>query len=101
MKRCALARIAMLGALLGAVAPACRSTAIGPYNPPTEAARDTTKAEKLNREAADLIASDATKAEQLLREALTADIFFGPAHNNLGVLFLNQRKLYEAASEFE
>jgi tetratricopeptide (TPR) repeat protein len=37
----------------------------------------------------------------LLREALGADLFFGPAHNNLGVLYLKQGKLYEAASEFE
>src|SRR5207244_11087948 len=33
--------------------------------------------------------------------ALTKDLFFGPAHNNLGVLFLGQDKLYEAANEFE
>ena len=34
-------------------------------------------------------------------EALTRDLFYGPAHNNLGVVFLNQDKLYEAANEFE
>jgi tetratricopeptide (TPR) repeat protein len=37
----------------------------------------------------------------LLREALAADLFFGPAHNNLGVVFLKQGKRYEAAAEFE
>jgi len=36
-----------------------------------------------------------------LRAALTADVFFGPPHNNLGVLYLSQDKLYEAANEFE
>ena len=41
------------------------------------------------------------KAEKLLREALAADLYCGPAHNNLGVLYLNQGKLYEAAGEFE
>ena len=51
--------------------------------------------------AADLLASDPERAETILREALTADLFFGPAHNNLGVLFLKQDKLYEAANEFE
>jgi tetratricopeptide (TPR) repeat protein len=84
-----------------AIGTACRSAPIGPYNPPGEAARDTTKAEKLNREAADVLVGDPASAERLLRDALTADIFFGPAHNNLGVVFLGQRKLYEAASEFE
>ena len=29
------------------------------------------------------------------------DLYHGPAHNNLGVLYLNQGKLYEAANEFE
>jgi len=32
---------------------------------------------------------------------LTADLFHGPAHNNLGVVLLKQDKLYEAAQEFE
>jgi tetratricopeptide (TPR) repeat protein len=45
--------------------------------------------------------SDPAKAEALLREALTADLYHGPAHNNLGVLFLKQDRLYEAAGEFE
>ena len=79
----------------------CRSTSVGPYAPPEQGARETTVAEKLNREAADLITADPAKAEALLREALTKDIFYGPAHNNLGVVFLAQDKLYEAANEFE
>jgi tetratricopeptide (TPR) repeat protein len=61
----------------------------------------TVEAEQLNRRAADLIVSDPDAAEALLREALTRDLFFGPAHNNLGVLYLKQDKLYEAANEFE
>src|SRR4030095_16586082 len=28
-------------------------------------------------------------------------LFFGPAHNNLGVVYLKAGKLYEAAGEFE
>jgi len=44
---------------------------------------------------------DLSAAEDLLRQALTADLFFGPAHNNLGVVFLKQGKQYEAANEFE
>jgi len=73
----------------------------GPYEVQPEAARNTTLAEKLTREAADLIRSEPERAEALLRAALSADLFYGPAHNNLGVLFLRQEKRYEAAQEFE
>ena len=80
----------------------CRAnTESGPYQVPSESDRATIVAEKLNREAADLIEKDPPKAEALLREALTKDLFFGPAHNNLGVIFLGEGKLYEAAHEFE
>lgn len=80
---------------------ACAAPSPGPYAPMDERARDTSRAEQLSREGADVIASDPEKAEALLRKALTADLYFGPAHNNLGVVFLNAGKLYEAASEFE
>lgn len=63
--------------------------------------RDAAGAEALNREAADLIDADLAAAEKLLRAALSKDLYFGPAHNNLGVVYLKQEKLYEAASEFE
>ena len=52
-------------------------------------------------EAAELMSSDPMKAEELLKEALTADAFFGPAHNNLGAALLKRDQLYEAANEFE
>jgi Tfp pilus assembly protein PilF len=83
------------------VLAACSSAPKGPYNPPGEGKRNTTRAEQLNREAADLLHSKPEAAEKLLREALSHDVFFGPAHNNLGVVFLGQGKLYEAANEFE
>ena len=73
----------------------------GPYQPVSENLRSALIAEERNLEAADLIYSDPEEAERLLREALTADIYFGPAHNNLGVLYLEQGKLFEAANEFE
>ena len=92
MKRLVL----LLGLLAG-----CASTPSGPYTPPTHEDRDTAKAERLSREAADLMADDVQAAEQLLREALTADLFHGPSHNNLGVVFLKQELYYEAAQEFE
>jgi Tfp pilus assembly protein PilF len=90
-----------VGLMLAVVGCQSTETAVGPYTPPTEATRETTKAEQLNREAADLIATDPKGAEDLLRKALTADLFYGPAHNNLGVVYLGQQKLYEAANEFE
>lgn len=75
------------------------ATHSGPYVPQSEAARDSLKAQSLTQRATAV--SDPVKAEALLREALTADLFYAPAHNNLGVLFLKRSQLYEAASEFE
>jgi len=80
---------------------ACRSAGSGPYERPGEGERNTYRAQELNAEAADLIASEPEEAEKLLRAAVTADIFFGPAHNNLDVLHLKAGLLYEAAEEFE
>jgi Tfp pilus assembly protein PilF len=72
-----------------------------PYAPVSESDRDGEKARRLSAEGAKLIDKDSIKAEKLLREALTADLYHGPAHNNLGVLYLKQDRLYEAAGEFE
>ena len=85
------------------VLTACRAPAApnGPYQPVSESERSALLAEELSHTAADLIYEDPTEAERLLRSALTADIYYGPAHNNLGVLFLEQGKLFEAANEFE
>ncbi len=80
---------------------ACATTSPTPYEPRTEEHRDTARAEELSRAAADLLYVDPERAESMLREALEADLFFGPAHNNLGVLYLSQEKPYEAAGEFE
>ena len=92
-----------LALCLGATS-SCVSTAdggSGPYSTQEGARRETAKAERLTKEAAELLDEDPKRAEELLREALTADIFFGPAHNNLGVIHLNRGDLYEAANEFE
>lgn len=77
------------------------ATGSSPYQPADPQRRDTTKAESLTRQAADIIESDPAESERLLRQALTADLFHGPAHNNLGVIYFNAGKLYEAAGEFE
>ena len=87
-----------------ALSAGCASPRTGgtsPYAPQAEADRDGDKARRLNAEGAKLIDSDPKKAEALLRESLTADLFNGAAHNNLGVLYLKQGKLFEAAGEFE
>ncbi len=96
-------RRVVAGLVLAALLGGCASTGgpDGPYTTPTEASRSTAEAERLNRQAADMLSTHPAKAEELLRAALTADLFFGPAHNNLGVVYLKQKKLYEAANEFE
>jgi len=93
----------MLAAITAAIllGAGCSSKPVGPYSPLTDDNRQTAKAEKLNHQAADLMEDDPKKAEELLREALTADLYHGPSHNNLGILYLKQKKLYEAANEFE
>jgi len=88
--------LALLFLLVG-----CRVADAGPYAPGIEAKRDSVRAQELSSRAADLIGSDPEQAESLLRAALSADLFFGPAHNNLGVVYLKEGKLYEAAGEFE
>lgn len=71
------------------------------YSPMTEAGRDTAASERLTQDATRLMSSDPRRAETLLRDALNADLYNGPAHNNLGALYLSQGRLYEAAGEFE
>lgn len=100
--------LCVAGALLAA---AC-ATGCGPqrvsssaYAPQPEVERNSTKAEVLTRKAVERMdsadSSANADAESLLREALAADLYHGPAHNNLGVVYLRQGRLYEAANEFE
>jgi tetratricopeptide (TPR) repeat protein len=90
-----------LMAVLATSLAGCRSPTPSPYSTPAEATRSTVKAERLSREGADVAEKNPAKAEALFRESLTKDLFYGPAHNNLGVLYLKEQKLYEAANEFE
>ena len=93
------ALIAIAFALVLGACSAPRATS--PYAPPNEADRNSLEAQDLTQKAAAIIDSDPQKAEALLRKALTADLFHGPAHNDLGVIYLKQNKLYAAANEFE
>ena len=87
--------------LLAFALSGCAAKYYGPYTPPDIARKDTAKAQQLSQDAAAILDTEPERAERLLREALTADIDYGPAHNNLGVVFLSQGKLFEAANEFE
>ena len=41
------------------------------------------------------------EAEAHLKKAMEADVMYGPAHNNLGLVYYHQGKLYPAAWEFQ
>ncbi len=71
------------------------------YEGVSESARNPVEADRLSRLAASVADRDGVEAERLLRQALSADLFCGPAHNNLGALLLARGELYEAANEFE
>jgi tetratricopeptide (TPR) repeat protein len=79
----------------------CATSSRSVYEPLSEGARNPLEAQRLTLKAADLMLTDPQRAERYLRSALSSDLYHGPAHNNLGVLFLNEGKLYEAANEFE
>ncbi|MBL8764395.1 MAG: tetratricopeptide repeat protein [Phycisphaerae bacterium] len=80
----------------------CRATdRAGPYAPPQESERDEPASLRLTEESLPHMDTEPERAESLLRRALNADLFNGPAHNNLGVLLLRRGDLYGAASEFE
>ncbi len=66
-----------------------------------QAERNQQLAAELTHAASDLIESDPEEAMRLLRLAVQADLFYGPAHNNMGVVLLNAGQLYEAAEEFD
>ncbi|MGD9691161.1 MAG: hypothetical protein AB7K52_15910 [Phycisphaerales bacterium] len=103
----------------------CASAGRGPYSAQSESDRNPLEAQRLSMQAAAILdalneqepvppgapghaerqveqAEALARAEDLLRRALTADLYCGPAHNNLGVVYLKQSpaRLYEAASEF-
>jgi Tfp pilus assembly protein PilF len=64
--------------------------------------RDTQRAAELNAKAVALLKDGhLAQAEKELQAALAADLFFGPAHNNLGTVYYRQKKYYLAAWEFQ
>lgn len=99
---CVTVLFAVLLAASGCESLAKKKAANSPYATPAESARDPHKAQELTQQAiAALDEAKVDEAEQLLREALSADLYHGPAHNNLGVVYLKSNRFYEAANEFE
>lgn len=86
---------------VGTLSTGCGSSRASAYESVSATTRDTARAQELSQRAAAIIAEDPEKAEELLREALGEDLFYGPAHNNLGVIYLKRGELYSAANEFE
>ena len=86
---------------LAVVASGCGPRSSSPYATPRDVSRNTLRAQELTEKAAALMDEAPDEAERLLREALIADLYHGPAHNNLGVYYLKHSLLYEAAHEFE
>jgi len=95
--------VAMKYVVLACVLIHCASCASSspPRVPANQAGGDSKKAHALALEAVDVIEVNPVRAEALLHSALKADPYDGAAHNDLGVLYFRQSKLYEAATEFE
>ena len=67
----------------------------------TDDPRNPQLAAELTHRGAALIADEPAEVAEFFRRALEADLYYGPAHNNLGIVYLNAGKLYEAAEEFD
>lgn len=72
--------------------------ALGPKRP---AAPNPQLAMKLHREATQVRDDDPARARELLMSAVNADPFFGPSHNNLGTIYLEEGQRQLAFAEFE
>jgi len=99
------ARLALL-MLIPLAACGCRASRSGPTDDYMTVAgdprRDTETARRHNARAVGLIGDDKLDdAERELKAALRADLFFGPAHNNLGNVYYRTRRYYLAAWEFQ
>ena len=96
-----IAALALLSVCVG-----CRSQQPSPYSDyrtaPADLKRDTEAARKRNAAAVGFLRDGKLdKAEKELKAALGADLFFGPAHNNLGIVYQRRGEYYLAAWEFQ
>lgn len=93
---CTMAAAALIG-------PGCTGKQASPAERSAEdLARDTDRAVRLDAEGArHLQAGRLDAAEAAFKNAVAADTMYGPAHNNLGAVYLRQKKYYQAAWEFQ
>ncbi len=90
------------GSILLLAAVACVGCASNKQTITVDGRRDTAEARSLNERAFKLIQEGKfDEAEKLCKRAVDADIMYGPAHNNLGLIYYHQQKLYAAAWEFQ
>src|SRR3954447_19477678 len=90
--------------IAGCAAPSSRAPAkpAGYQTAAADPLRDTDMARAEHARAAGLMEKgDYDAAEAALKAALTADVMFGPAHNNLGKIYFHKGELYLAAREFD
>jgi Flp pilus assembly protein TadD len=91
--------------MLASMITGCAPARSGPYAALGDQQRQPAESERLNLKAAELLDEDTEsslrEAESILREALTLDLYNGPAHNNLGIVYFRRGQLYEASGEFE
>ncbi len=81
--------------LAGCATGAPHESVVGPQ-------KDTDLARKLTAQAvSDIDQNKWSEAQATLVKALDADVTFGPAHNNLGTVYLHVGNLYQAAWEFQ
>lgn len=90
-------------AMAGCASHSAEDVATGPYRTVrAEPRRDTDAAKIANQAGLDHLAKgELDKAAEAFGRALTADVEFGPAHNNLGLVYLKQKDWYTAAREFD
>jgi tetratricopeptide (TPR) repeat protein len=106
MRRKLVVGLLLAAALLPGLGCNGRSTAIDPpgeYRTITaDPRRDTAAARRFNQTGLEhLTKGEIAKAIDAFKAALTADVTFGPAHNNLGKAYYLQQDYYQAAWEFE
>ena len=97
MRRTILLVVMLLISIWSAAGCSARSARLkSPDRPDGERAR------AANEQAFELIEQGKyEQAEKLLKDAIAADVMFGPARNNLGLVYYHTNRLYQAAWEFQ
>src|SRR4051812_18509394 len=94
------------GRALAVVALCCALCSFGCKSQSAEATRerhhDTELARNENNRAYQLIQEGKyDEAERILKQAIASDVMYGPARNNLGLVYYHRGRLYDAAWEFQ